>query len=98
MKLLSVTFKNIKKFIQHKPFLFAFLVISQIVCVIVVFLVCGFVDNANRKSIVIQEGFTQFSVSINTNGSKIYTQDKYDADYSYDENNYLKMSDLKLTK
>lgn len=98
LKYLFLVFKNIKKFIKNKPFLFSFLIISQIVCVIVVFLVCGFVDNANRKSIVIQEGFTQFSVSINTNGSKIYTQDKYDADYSYDENNYLKNVRPKIDK
>lgn len=64
MRLLSITFKNIKKFIQHKPFLFAFLVISQIVCVIVVFLVCGFVDNANRESKVIQEGANIFWINL----------------------------------
>lgn len=69
MRLLSVTFKNIKKFIQHKPFLFAFLVISQIVCVIVVFLVCGFVDNANRESKVIQEGLNVFNVDVTNAGN-----------------------------
>lgn len=69
MRLLSVTFKNIKKFIQHKPFLFAFLVISQIVCVIVVFLVCGFVDNANRESKIIQEGLNVFNVDVTNAGN-----------------------------
>lgn len=64
MKLLSVTFKNIKKFIQHKPFLFSFLVISQIVCVIVVFLVCDFVDDANRSSKVIQEAEKEFRITL----------------------------------
>lgn len=69
MRLLSVIFKNIKKFIQHKPFLFAFLVISQIVCVIVVFLVCGFVDNANRESKIIQEGLNVFNVDVTNAGN-----------------------------
>lgn len=69
MRLLSITFKNIKKFIQHKPFLFAFLVISQIVCVIVVFLVCGFVDNANRESKIIQEGLNVFNVDVTNAGN-----------------------------
>lgn len=69
MRLLSVTFKNIKKFIQHKPFLFTFLVISQIVCVIVVFLVCGFVDNANRESKIIQEGLNVFNVDVTNAGN-----------------------------
>ena len=69
MRLLSVTFKNIKKFIQHKPFLFAFLVISQIVCVIVDFLVCGFVDNANRESKIIQEGLNVFNVDVTNAGN-----------------------------
>lgn len=69
MRLLSATFKNIKKFIQHKPFLFAFLVISQIVCVIVVFLVCGFVDNANRESKIIQEGLNVFNVDVTNAGN-----------------------------
>lgn len=66
---LSLVFKNIKKFIQHKPFLFAFLVISQIVCVIVVFLVCGFVDNANRESKIIQEGLNVFNVDVTNAGN-----------------------------
>lgn len=61
---LSLVFKNIRKFIQHKPFLFLFLVISQIVCVIVIFLVCGFVDNANRSSEVIQEAQKEFSITL----------------------------------
>lgn len=69
MRLLSIIFKNIKKFIQHKPFLFAFLVISQIVCVIVVFLVCGFVDNANRESKIIQEGLNVFNVDVTNAGN-----------------------------
>lgn len=76
MRLLSITFKNIKKFIQHKPFLFAFLVISQIVCVIVVFLVCGFVDNANRESKVIQEGLNVFNIDVTNAGNGLdgYTE------------------------
>lgn len=67
---LSLVFKNIKKFIQHKPFLFTFLVISQIVCVIVVFLVCGFVDNANRAENIISEGSKQFYIALVLNNDE----------------------------
>lgn len=69
MKVLAITFKNIKKFIQNKPLLFAFLVISQIVCTVVVFLVCGFVDNAYRSSKVIEEGQKIFWIDITNNGN-----------------------------
>ncbi|WP_106764004.1 FtsX-like permease family protein [Pseudoruminococcus massiliensis] len=82
MRLLSVTFKNIKKFIQHKPFLFAFLVISQIVCVIVVFLVCGFVDNANRESKVIQEGANIFWINL-TNYEELEYSISYNGENTY---------------
>lgn len=100
MKLLSVTFKNIKKFIQHKPFLFAFLVISQIVCVIVVFLVCGFVDNANRESKVIQEGAETFWINLTNyenkgyyevyNGENTYYEDSEGNEYTKEELSNLK--------
>lgn len=90
MRLLSVTFKNIKKFIQHKPFLFAFLVISQIVCVIVIFLVCGFVDNANRESKIIQEGLNVFNVDVTNAGNGLdgYTEGwSSDAGTTYTDSN-----------
>lgn len=61
---LSLVFKNIKKFIQNNPFLFAFLVISQIICAIIIFLVCGFIDNANRAEKVVNEGSKQFYISL----------------------------------
>lgn len=103
MKLLSVTFKNIKKFIQHKPFLFSFLVISQIVCVIVVFLVCGFVDNANRESKVIQEGAETFWINLTNyenrgyyevyNGENTYYEDSEGNEYTKEELSNLKCSE-----
>lgn len=85
MKLLSLVFKNIKKFIQHKPFLFSFLLISQIVCVIVVFLVCGFVDNANRKSNVIQEGAETFWIYLTNYEDKGYYESYSENGISYED-------------
>ena len=114
MRLLSVTFKNIKKFIQHKPFLFAFLVISQIVCVIVVFLVCGFVDNANRAENIISEGSKEFYIALILNNSdeannyflgedgKYYQEDEDGNLIPYDENTpnfeYTEDSDFEVLK
>lgn len=66
MKILMTIFKNIEKFICHKPFLFLFLILSQVICTVVIFLICGFVDNANRSSEVIQEAQKEFSVNLVT--------------------------------
>ena len=111
---LSLVFKNIKKFIQHKPFLFAFLVISQIVCVIVVFLVCGFVDNANRAENIISEGSKEFYIALILNNSdeannyflgedgKYYQEDEDGNLIPYDENTpnfeYTEDSDFEVLK
>ncbi len=61
LKLLSVVFKNIQKFIKDKSFLFAFLTLSQIICVIAIMLACCIFDNANRSERIIKEGNTQFN-------------------------------------
>lgn len=73
LKLLSVVFKNIQKFIKHKPMLFTFLIISQIVCVIAIMLVCCITDNANRSEKVIKEGITQFTFVLTGYDEQIYT-------------------------
>ncbi|MBQ8134131.1 MAG: ABC transporter permease [Clostridia bacterium] len=47
MKYITLTFKNIKKFIRYHPILFSFLFIVQIVCCVAVFISCGMAYNMN---------------------------------------------------
>lgn len=109
MTSLFLTFKNIKKFIQHKPLLFSFLIISQIVCVVVIFLVCGFVDNANRKENIISEGTKQFYIALVLNNydnndyfigedGEYYIEDENGNLIPYDQNtpNYTYTEDSKF--
>lgn len=97
MKWLSLIFKNIKKFIQHKPFLFVFLIISQIICTIVIILVCGFVDNANRAVNVISEGEKEFSIYIGTN-DLLVVDSKYHHIYTDGEGNYFYSDGTAISK
>lgn len=66
----SLVFKNITKFIKHKPLLFVFLILSQIACVIGIIFVCALMDNAFRSEKVVQQGMTEFNISL--------FEDKYD--------------------
>lgn len=60
----SLLFKNISKFIKHKPLLFTFLILSQIACVIGIIFVCALMDNAFRSEEIIQEGEKQFNITL----------------------------------
>lgn len=85
LKYLSVVCKNIQKFIKHRPFLFAFLIISQVVCVIAILLVCCITDNANRTEELIQEGLTQFNFYlVGYDDSEVYTDGE--GNYYYADN------------
>lgn len=87
MKCLSVVFKNIQKFITHKPWLFIFLVFSQIICVIAIMLVCCITDNANRSENIIQEGIKQFSFDLVGYEEEIHTDGL--GNYFYDDGTAL---------
>lgn len=47
MAVLSLTLKNIKKFITHHPLMFVFLIFAQIICIVEVYVSCGMAYNMN---------------------------------------------------
>lgn len=88
----SLVFKNITNFIKHKPWLFAFLILSQIACAIGIIFVCALMDNAFRSEKVVQQGMTQFNISL--------FEDKYEDEYEngYDEEDPAAVSDDEETE
>lgn len=47
MVFLSLTLKNIKKFVTNHPLMFLFLVLAQIICIVEVYVSCGMAYNMN---------------------------------------------------
>ncbi len=47
MVFLSLTLKNIKKFVTNHPLMFAFLIFAQIICIVEVYVSCGMAYNMN---------------------------------------------------
>lgn len=53
MRYLSLTFKNIRKFVRYHPVMFALFIAVQVICCVAVFLTCGMAYNmfsANEKA------------------------------------------------
>ncbi len=90
MKCLLYVIKNIQKLIKYKPFLYTFLVVSQIVCVIVILLVCGLTDNASRSQETIEQEEYTFIVSFAD-----YSQEEFTADDDQFHIKYDKMCTVK---
>ena len=97
---ISLIFKNIKSFIKGKPFLFFFIIISQVVCIASVLAVAGFIDAAtpvpkDDRGYSSKSFYLYFYDRSNNNKDWYSVYDTVDEKYIYigtDEDEYQKVT------
>ncbi len=82
MRWLRFIGKNFKTLLTNKPLLLALIAFSQVVCVVVLLMVSGFINDSNMSNVEVSENERLIVIQLYTVDSSDYTGRGYDSPYT----------------